>query len=400
MGEHQIRTGLRELRLRAGLQQRELAERAEVSRQTLSALEQGESVPATDLALRLCRVLGCRVEDMFWLEDDGGSLEATLLAARAAGAGAGAGAVADGGALAGQRVAIAAMDAQVAVPRWLARPLEGEDSGVGTPADGIVEERVGAGSEPARARIRSLRGTERLRQNLFVAGCDPALGLLAGHLGERFPGARLHWLEAGSGAALDLLARSEVHLGGAHLYDEETGEHNVAAVRRRLGDRAAVLVNLAVWEQGLVLAPGNPRRIRKVADLARKGVRLVGREKGTGSEELLGRRAAEAGVPRRALQFVAVARSHLAVARAVAAGTADAGVATRLAASALGLAFVPLDEARFDLVVPRGAVAADPRIERLLDVLRSPRFRRDLGALAGYSTTHTGQLMAETPALP
>jgi putative molybdopterin biosynthesis protein len=397
MTEHQVRSGLRALRLRAGLQQRELAEQAEVSRQTLSALEQGESVPATDLALRLARVLGCRVEDIFWLEDDGGQLEATLLASAAPAAQS----TDAGGAIAGKRVAIAAVDGRAAVPRWLARSLDGEDTGgVGTPADGIIEEQVGHGGGPARARIRTQRGAERLRQNLFVAGCDPALGLLAGHLGERFPGARLHWQDAGSAAALDLLARSEVHLGGAHLYDEETGEHNVAAVQRRLGDTAAVLVNLAVWEQGLVLAPGNPRRIRKVADLARKGIRLVGREKGTGSEELLARRAADEGVPRRALHFVAVARSHLAVARAVAAGIADAGVATRLAASALGLAFVPLDEARFDLVLPRASSTSDPRIERLLDVLRGPRFRRDLGALPGYGTARTGEVMAQTQGPP
>jgi putative molybdopterin biosynthesis protein len=155
-----------------------------------------------------------------------------------------------------------------------------------------------------------------------------------------------------------------------------------------------VLINLAVWEQGLVVAAGNPRKIRRVADLAHKGVRLVARENGTGSQELFLRLAAEEGVPRKALQVAAVAHGHLAVARTVAAGAADAGIATRAAAASQGLDFLPLAEARFDLVIPRDQVE-EVRCRRLLDVLQGSRFKRDLGGLAGYGTSRTGQVIAE-----
>jgi molybdate-binding protein len=158
-----------------------------------------------------------------------------------------------------------------------------------------------------------------------------------------------------------------------------------------------VLVNLAVWEQGLVMAAGNPKKIRGIADLARKGVRVVGRESGTGSQELFTRLAAEEGVPRRAVEVVMVARGHLAVAQAIASGGADAGIATRAAAACHGLEFLPLAEARFDLALPR-ASADDVRLQRLLEVLQSQRFKRDLGGLTGYGTARTGQVVAEVTA--
>src|SRR3954470_16830154 len=79
MATPEFRNALKQLRLKAGLQQKELAERAGVSRQTLSAVEAGESVPATSIALQLGRVLGCRVEDIFSLSDEGSPLDASLI---------------------------------------------------------------------------------------------------------------------------------------------------------------------------------------------------------------------------------------------------------------------------------------------------------------------------------
>jgi putative molybdopterin biosynthesis protein len=407
-----LHSGLRELRIKAGLQQRELAARVGVTRQTLGALEAGDSVPATSIALQLARVLGCRVEDIFWLGEDAAPVDALLVARPDED---------EATPSARRRVALAVIgggdtqDGQQQRERWVAHVMDGVGTGAfATPADGVLvgplrrDAGTRAGRKPATGpataplppvslRVRPLRESRELRENLFAAGCDPALALLAGHVAERWKAGRLHWLEAGSGAAMDMMADRAVHLAGVHLYDEESGDYNVAPVRRRLGGRALLLVNLATWEQGLVVAAGNPKQLRGVADLARKGVRVVGREAGSGSQELLARLAAEAGVPRKAVAPVAVARGHLAVAQAVAAGAADAGIATRAAAASQGLAFVPLAEARFDLVVPRES-ATEARLQRLFEVLASQRFKRDLGSLAGYGTARTGQVVAELAA--
>lgn len=385
MSGPRLRSRLRELRMKAGLQQRELAEQAGVSRQTLTMLEAGDSSPSTTIALQLARVLACRVEDIFGLSEESGPLDAVLVGQRDA--------ATDKGRSARKRVAVAAVD-----DRWIAHLLDGESTtALVEPADGLLARAGGKAHARGAVRIELLRESESLRQNLFAAGCDPALALLSAHLGERFKAGRLHWVEAGSGAALDMLAAGEVHVAGAHLFDEETGDYNVAPVRRRLGGRAVVLVNLAAWEQGLVVAAGNPRKIRGIADLARKGVRVVGRESGSGAQELFNRLAAEEGVPRKALEVVGVARGHLAVAQTVASGAADVGMATRAAAGCHGLAFIPLAEARFDLVMPSGA-AGDGPLQRLLDVLGSGRFKRDLGGLVGYGTARTGKVVAEVAA--
>jgi DNA-binding XRE family transcriptional regulator len=91
-----------------------------------------------------------------------------------------------------------------------------------------------------------------------------------------------------------------------------------------------------------------------------------------------------------------VARSHLDVVRAVSMGAADVGVATRDAALAFGLRFVPLAEERYDLVVPQPFVT-DPRVERLLDVLVSQAGRRELESL-GYDMSGAGSRVAEVSA--
>jgi putative molybdopterin biosynthesis protein len=74
-------------------------------------------------------------------------------------------------------------------------------------------------------------------------------------------------------------------------------------------------------------------------------------------------------------------------------GAADTGVATRDAALAFDLRFVPLAEERYDLVAPR-SLSTDPRLERLLDVLVSGAFRSELSSI-GYDVAPTGERVAE-----
>jgi molybdate-binding protein/DNA-binding XRE family transcriptional regulator len=370
MGVSRLCNRLRAVRLEVGLAQRELAQRVGVSRQTLTSLEAAETVPATSLALALARGLGRRVEDLFWLGEDDRPLEVVLAGA-------------ERGTTRGRRVAMATVG-----ERWVAHRLDGEGA-LAVPADGVLTRVDGKGA----SRVRPLRDEQLLRQNLVAAGCDPGLGLLAGYLAEGSAG-RLHWVEAGSTAALEMLARREVHLAGLHLFDEESGDFNVAAVRRRFPGRAMIVLNLAVWELGLVVAPGNPKRLRQVGDLARRGVRVVGRETGTGAQDLFNRLARAQGISRRAIRVSAVARGHAAVAAAVAGSAADAGIATRAAAVSRDLDFVPLAEARFDLALGADTLQ-DRRLQRLCDTLASARFRRDLGSLSGYGTARTGNVIAE-----
>tara|TARA_Y100000813_G_C24152894_1_gene348061 strand:+ start:324 stop:536 length:213 start_codon:yes stop_codon:yes gene_type:complete len=58
---------LEELRKSAGLTQQDLSERAEVSRKSINAIENGIYIPSTVLALKIAKTLKCKVEDLFKL---------------------------------------------------------------------------------------------------------------------------------------------------------------------------------------------------------------------------------------------------------------------------------------------------------------------------------------------
>ncbi|MBT4996562.1 MAG: helix-turn-helix transcriptional regulator [Hellea sp.] len=58
---------LEELRRSAGLTQKDLSERAGVSRKSINAIENGVYVPSTVLALKISKILKCKVEDIFLL---------------------------------------------------------------------------------------------------------------------------------------------------------------------------------------------------------------------------------------------------------------------------------------------------------------------------------------------
>jgi molybdate-binding protein/DNA-binding XRE family transcriptional regulator len=381
-----LKTSLRRARVERGLSQEGLAAQAGISRQALGALEAGRSVPSTAVSLRLARALRSTVEELFSLAE--GPLLAWLAPAAARG---GEGARGEGRRRGtGFRVVLGEIGDRL-VAHELSVPARGP-SALFASADGIASRRRGP---QAQLRVQPLRAPDALRENVLAAGCDPALSLLAARLSDRAPQARLCWLQAGSLAALQMLAGGHVHLAGTHLRDGETGEFNLPAVRALFPGRSMLVVGLARWEQGLAVARGNPRGLRRGDDLARRGVRIVNREPGAGARALLDDLLRRAGVSAREVEgYGRLVAGHLEVAQAVASGGADAGVSTRAAAEAYGLSFVPLAEERFDLVLPRES-AEDPRIARLLATLRSLPLRRELGALPGYSASRAGDPVAE-----
>jgi molybdate-binding protein/DNA-binding XRE family transcriptional regulator len=361
------------------MQQQVLAEAIGVSRQTLSLIEAGETVPSTQIALALARELRCRVEDLFSLHRDGQVIEAEFVGEvepNAKGA-------------RKRRVSLGWV-----ADRWVARALQtDEDLALGTPADGIATLSSTKGN--AKMKVHPLRDGESLQRNLLVAGCDPALGVLGRHLEERFHGPRLHWIEKASRPALEELAQNRVHIAGMHLPGQGSTGENAAAVRQKFGSESMVLVTLASWEQGFVSRP--ERKYKSVADMDRKGTRIVAREAGAGAQELLESVYRKAGCAWRRDTPVAIARGHRAVAQMVAMGIGDVGVATRSAAASFGLHFEALAEARFDLVFP-AALAVQSQVQALLDCLSSARFRQDIAGMTGYETARTGMACTEAQA--
>jgi putative molybdopterin biosynthesis protein len=265
-----------------GLTQLALAERVGVTRQSIVNIESGRFVPSTSVALKLARVFECRVEDLFALDEVKAPITAHLVPALA---GSEEVAFRRGHDRANRHTAESARipeSRRVVVGfvagRWVAHRLYGEDA-LKIVADGFMRAAF-TGTKAKTAQIEPLRAEAAARENLILAGCDPALPILATWLRESLPAVRLNCLHAPSRQALEALARGLTHLAGTHLLDAASGEYNVPFVRRLFAKAGAIVVNLGRWEEGFVLLPGNPLGIRSAADLARPRVRLIQREHG------------------------------------------------------------------------------------------------------------------------
>jgi molybdate-binding protein/DNA-binding XRE family transcriptional regulator len=378
-----LQSHVRDRRLARGLAQGELARAAGITRQALHAIETDRYLPNVAVAVRLARALGCPIEDLFAPPAAAGG---TVIEGRLLG---------DGRDALPVRAKVWSVAGQVFV---LPVSRLGASLSFAVRADALIVGRPEGRARPARVRVRLMRTRGEVDRTIAVAGCDPAVHLVGEHLRRQAEAGDLVAWTLGSTAALDSLARGEVHVAGVHVVDPRTGESNVAFLRERLAGRSYTVVTFASWDAGLVVARGNPKGIRAVADLARRDVRLVNREGGSGARLLLDERLRAAGLrPDRVNGYGDLAHSHVEVGTRVAEGTVDVGVAVRPIARLLGLEFVPLQAERYDLVMPTRLLATHRGLAAFLDALLSREVRAEIDALGGYDTRETGRRVDWAP---
>ncbi|MEH2056665.1 MAG: substrate-binding domain-containing protein [Nostoc sp.] len=369
-----LRNNLKSIRTRLGMSQQDLANIANVTRQTISGVESGQYAPSVAITLRLAKALGCQVEDLFWLERDLPEIEAVLAKP-----------VPNGQQL---RVSMARVGGQ-----WIAYPLIGKDAFRQDmiPADGESTSQTGTN----KVRVRLLDDNlDTLHNTVVIAGCAPVISLWARATERWHPQLRVQYNFANSMAALHSLCRGEAHIAGMHLYDPETGEYNTPFVRDVLAGREAVLITLGVWEEGLLLKSGNPMGIRTVSDLVAGGATIVNREIGSGSRMLLEQTLQKEQIPFDALQgFDNVLNSHQDVAQALVRGVADAGMSTASVATAFGLGFIPLHQSRYDLVILKEYLEEAP-VQQLLSTLGHRMVHSQFEILGGYDISKIGEVVA------
>ena len=265
-------------------------------------------------------------------------------------------------------------------------------------ADGFV--RIPRGweglQEGQKVQVELLTSLEEIENAIVAVGShDLALDVLANCLHKQYPRRSLSSSNVGSLGGLLALKRGEAHLAGSHLLDEESGEYNMPYVKRLLLDQEMVIINLVYRQQGLIVAKGNPKGISGLPDLMRQEVSFVNRQRGSGTRVLLDFKLRELGInPAEIGGYERVEFTHLAVAAAIASGTADAGLGIMAAAKALNLDFIPLLKERYDLIIPR-LYYESPFLEPLLDILQQPSFRAAVESLGGYDTSQMGQVIAK-----
>jgi putative molybdopterin biosynthesis protein len=222
------------------------------------------------------------------------------------------------------------------------------------------------------------------RPTVVVAGCDPALPLLATPLSLLDPPIALAWWPCGSGEALRLARAGLVHAAGVHT---QTGNGDNGG---GLPDGAEV-VGFTAWREGLAVRQELRAMVTGLDAIARGRRRIVNREPGAEARRLLDRERARLNLdPADLIGYDTEAAGHLQVASAVAAGLADAGVASEPAARAYGLAFVPLAHERFNLVIP-ALHTASRAAQALLKVLASPWLLAQLASIPGYDASTCGE---------
>ncbi len=344
-----LKNRVKSARLARGWSQDELARRSGLSRSGISAIEIERLVPSASAALALAKALECRVEDLFslsrpeptaaeWATPPGPAPCRYWQAD-----------------LGGRRLLFPAHN--------LGETL--------LPHDGVFDGTTLHGApqdEPGRT--------------LVMASCDPAVGLLAHELARRAQ-IRLLVVPRSSRQALEMLRDRVVHVAGLHL--SRAGEAgNSAAVGQLLGQSARVsLLRVARWEEGVVAAPGS--RLISVAAAFGGRLRWIGRETGSGAQQCLDEIRGDRPLPMHR------ATSHRGVAEAIRSGLADVGICPHLVSQQAGLDFLPVRQEEYDLCCATDDLG-DPRIQALVEVVRSAEYRKLLAELPGYSTEGSGEL--------
>jgi molybdate transport repressor ModE-like protein len=243
-------------------------------------------------------------------------------------------------------------------------------------------------------RAELSRGTTKL---VAHASHDLALGHLQSLL-QKNRGVQLDLQYHGSLESLDALAHGRCDLAGFHL-PEGGLETDFFSHRRAFKARDHSLVRCATRTQGLMVANGNPKDIRRLGDLARPDVRMINRQPGSGTRLELDQLLREAGIEPAALAgYDHIEFTHLAVAATVASGMSDVGFGIEAAAAQYKLGFIPLVRERYYLAC-RNEIVGSPPVRALIEALKSTEFASLAGKLAGYDWSGVGEILAAEPVL-
>jgi DNA-binding XRE family transcriptional regulator len=220
-----IENNLKTLRISKGLSQGDLSRMAGVTRQAIYAIETGQYLPTTGVALHLSHALGCRVEDLFRLISSGEIIEGDFVGTVPP----------TGGDDQSLRVKVARIGT-----RFIVRPMSALSQGFNfsVAADGLLAVSPGAARRPPRrgdhVRVQLLRDRKSVESEIHVAGCDPAIVLAGEYLRARADRVTIVEWTMGSATAIEALKQGEVHIAGLHVRDAKSGECNLPYLRKHL----------------------------------------------------------------------------------------------------------------------------------------------------------------------
>ena len=229
---------------------------------------------------------------------------------------------------------------------------------------------------------------------LVISGQDVVLDILANYLHQYGVTAQRCYLNSFEG--LLALYEGKVDAAACHLYAADENTFNAPFVKRLVPGVPAALINISYRTQGFYVAAGNPKEIRGWRDLSRRDISILNRSPGSSArillDEQLHRMNLQAGQIR---GYEREMKSHLTMAAAIAEGEADLAIGTeRISRQIEGLDFIPLLEERFDLVMRREFMET-AAAEKLLEILRSASFKKEIRHFSGNDYRDLGRIIAE-----
>jgi len=269
-------------------------------------------------------------------------------------------------------------------------PVSGDSGAITTvaEADGFIE------IPEDRAFLEE---SEIVKVHLFSSELKPAdLMIIGSHcigvdlildlVRRAHPGFHAKVMNVGSSGGLAALRRGEADIAGTHLLDEEKGEYNIPFLEKYGLSGKAVLLRGYVRKQGLMVAKGNPRKIRGFEDFLRKDITMINRNPGSGTRVLLDmslralcreRGIGVEDVTPTIRGYRAEAKSHTAVAVAVLMGKADVGLGIKTVADQYGLDFIPVADEMYDFAVRKERLNREP-VQLFIQALRSDQLKEEL----------------------
>ena len=228
---------------------------------------------------------------------------------------------------------------------------------------------------------------------LILAGSnDPLLDRLISLFNSQIQAPLAVFGNLGSMGGLRALRQNLCHIASSHLLQEDEEEYNFDYAFQEL-DLIPAVVNFCLREQGILVAQGNPKKISRVADLARPGLRIVNRPLGTGTRLLLDREFKKAGIEGGKIDgYGDEVHRHLDVGLEIVAGRADAGPGIGAVAGLLDIGFIPIRWERFDLMILKDRFF-DEGIQQFLSLLHEAQFRQIAEALNGYDISMSGKMV-------
>ncbi len=263
-------------------------------------------------------------------------------------------------------------------------------------ADGILEipqssEGMEAGD---KAPIKLLRDISEIDNTIVSIGShDLAMDIISSLIHRRSAAFNLSSAHVGSMGGIMAIKRGEAHIAPIHLLDEGTGIYNIAYIKKYLSNLDMALIKGIKRVQGMIVPKGNPKHLKSFEDLLKGDVQYVNRQKGAGTRILADYLMSKLGVASENIKgYDREMTTHMAVAAAVASGSADVGLGVYSAAKALDLDFIPIGEEDYDFAIPTKFLNEN-MIELFIDILKSNDLRKMLDDLGGYSFADSGEVI-------